>query len=89
MRWPSSRGSIGTIVVVGFFVALWWVVGLKSENPMKDAFLLLLGHLGAKFSTVVDWHFGSSAGSAQKTELLSKVQPVDPAHDGHQPGERK
>lgn len=69
------RAFVGLLVIVGFFGALWFVLHSTRDTPMKDALLILVGTLGAKFGTVVDWHYGSSSGSERKTEILSKGQP--------------
>jgi hypothetical protein len=66
-----GRMAVGTVVLVGFFAAMYFVlVKVRADNPMRDVVLIFAGTLGAKFGTVVDWYFGSSAGSDVKTELL-------------------
>jgi len=63
---------LGSLIALGFFAVL--VVAFKIEMPTgnKDILLILLGVLGAKFGDVVAYFFGSSKGSADKSELMKK-----------------
>lgn len=61
---------ISTIVSLGFFVVLYKY--LEAPNDMGDGAMLLLGTLAAAFSAVVNYYLGSSLGSAQKTNLMTK-----------------
>jgi hypothetical protein len=38
---------------------------------IKEILLILIGHLAAKFGTVVDFYYGTSSSSERKTELLA------------------
>lgn len=63
--------GLGALIVFGFFFILWVIFGkvLPAEN--KDIGLLVIGALVAKFGDVVNYFFGSSKGSADKTELMN------------------
>lgn len=67
----TFRNLLGIVVVVGFFTVL--VVVFRTEMPQanKDIGLILIGVLGAKFSDIVSYFFGSSKGSADKSEALN------------------
>lgn len=58
-------------VTIGFFTILVMMFFNKidSSNP---AILMMLGSLGAAWTGIIAYYFGSSAGSADKTALLSK-----------------
>ena len=62
--------SIIIVATAGFLIML----GLR-EMPAgnKDAIMMALGALLAAFGTVVGYFFGSSKGSAEKTDALAKV----------------
>lgn len=64
--------GLGALIVIGFFVLL--VIVFRTEMPErnKEVGLLVIGALVAKFSDVVAYFFGSSKGSADKTEIINK-----------------
>jgi len=64
------------LIVGGFLLMVWFVLaghvgGLK--DPVAAGLIgTLIGYVSAKADQVVSYYFGSSAGSAAKTELLRK-----------------
>jgi hypothetical protein len=64
-------------VCVGFFAALWLVLKNDVDSSMRDALLILIGNLATCFGAIVNYYFGSSSGSQQKTELLGN-KPTEP-----------
>ena len=70
----------------------WWIVGAfavmflgicylaheKVDFEKYQSISLMLGALIAAFTTVIQYYFGSSAGSAQKTAILSQNAPAAP-----------
>lgn len=63
---------LGALIVIGFFVLL--IALVLNEVPEKNEQLLYLvvGALIAAFSSIVGYFYGSSLGSKQKTEIISK-----------------
>lgn len=72
MRFKELLPSILAVVVtLGFFIMLGIVV-FHTEPAGNEQFLnILFGILAAKFASVIDYHFGSSSGSAAKTQILA------------------
>jgi len=67
--------SVSAIVLVGFIALVLWAVAKGIvDNPITT---LLLGHVSAKFDTVVDYWCGSSASSKDKdSTIASSVQAL-------------
>lgn len=60
---------LGAVIVIGFFI----VIGFLLSNAKYESTInLAIGALLGAFGTVVNYFFGSSKGSADKTELLKK-----------------
>jgi len=66
--------TLGCVIVVGFFLTVIALIFRSTPIPTgsKDAVMLLLGSLIASFACVVQYFFGSSQGSANKTAMLGK-----------------
>ena len=58
---------ISLIVLLGTIGLLWIVVTGRVTGEMKDILLLIIGFVTASANTVINYYFGSSSGSAQKT----------------------
>jgi hypothetical protein len=63
---------LGGTIVVGFFVLLYLLVKNEVPTANNDLLNLIVGALIGSFATIVSYFFGSSKGSAEKTELLNK-----------------
>lgn len=63
---------LGSLIVVGFFASLIVLLFKTTAIPAgsRDAIMLLFGSLIASFGAVVQYFFGSSKGSSDKTALL-------------------
>jgi hypothetical protein len=60
--------ALGTFVLIGMLV---WLILYHPDSPLRDVLVMSIGALIAKFSTVVDFFYGSSKGSEDKTDLLN------------------
>jgi hypothetical protein len=67
--------ALAGIITVGFFGILGMMLFGKvdSNNP---AILMMLGSLGTAWTGIIAYYFGSSAGSAAKTDLLSRAPAI-------------
>lgn len=68
------QGAIAFVILVGFFSVLYALIQAKVEaGGMRDALLIMVGALAAMSTSVVNYYFGSSSGSARKDELLREA----------------
>jgi len=65
----GSITTLGFIALTGFYFLGPSTVPSVLEKPM----LLVTGAWITNFSTIINWLFGSSQGSADKTKLLSRI----------------
>jgi hypothetical protein len=61
--------ALGALVALGFFSITFYLI---YSAKYDDAVMLIIGALISAFSTVIGYFFGSSKGSADKTELMNK-----------------
>jgi len=64
--------ALGGLVVIGFFFILYIIFSKTMPTENKEIGLLVIGALVTKFGDVINYFFGSSKGSADKTELMNK-----------------
>lgn len=62
------------VITVGFFGVLYYM--LTMEAKPNEALLIMLGSLGTAWAAVCNFWFGSTAGSARKTELISQAPAI-------------
>jgi hypothetical protein len=77
MNWKKLGRELGmyiiALVVIGCTLwTLYKLFGVEIPAANRDAIMLVIGAFVSKFSTIVDWFFGSSKGSSEKTEALSE-----------------
>lgn len=60
-------------VTLGFFGVLTFMMMSTVPEQSKDILNIMLGSLGASWTGVISYYFGSTAGSKAKSELLAKA----------------
>jgi hypothetical protein len=66
-------GTLAISIVIGFFVLLGGMMFGKLHPADNQALLLLLGSLTMGFGAVVNYYFGSSASSDEKTKVIADI----------------
>lgn len=68
-----SQSILAFSAIIGFFYCLYLLFyGPDIDGFKRDALLIMLGTLGTIVSNIYAFHFGSSKGSKEKTQLLSR-----------------
>ena len=67
--WTPS--ILGALIIAGFFLVLAAMVARRLPPGAETEFSIMLGALATMTAAVVNYFFGSSAGSREKTRLLS------------------
>lgn len=63
-------------IVVGFFGLMGLLFKYAVPADQTGVVFMLFGSLAAAFGAVIQYFFGSSSGSAAKTVMLSKAEPI-------------
>lgn len=61
---------LGLVITVGFFGLLAYLMKQEPPTGSRDILNIMLGSLGSAWIGVVTYYFGSSSGSARKTEIM-------------------
>lgn len=61
------------LISAGFFVVLGYLITQGFPDSGKEPLLIMLGSLGTAWTGVVSFYYGSTAGSARKTEALERI----------------
>lgn len=64
-------GTLAVMITLGFFGILIGLMTNDLSTANNEPLLIMLGALGAAWGAVVNFYYGSSAGSAAKSELLA------------------
>jgi len=67
--WTPS--IIGALIIMGFFIVLGVMVARRLPQGAETEFSIMLGALATMTAAVVNYFFGSSAGSKEKTRLMA------------------
>ncbi|MEL6359831.1 MAG: hypothetical protein AAFR21_02010 [Pseudomonadota bacterium] len=62
---------LGALIISGFFLVLGFMVARRLPEGAETEFSIMLGALATMTAAVVNYFFGSSAGSREKTRLLT------------------
>ena len=73
--WTPS--VLGALIIFGFFLTLAVMVARKLPAGAETEFSIMLGALATMTAAVVNYFFGSSAGSREKTMLLTGVKKAE------------
>lgn len=63
--------GISTLVVLGFGVMLWLILGDPLPDGNTEIIYILLGTLAASFTQVINFWLGSSRSSQDKSQMMS------------------
>lgn len=66
---------LGGLIIAGFFTTLGVMAARKLPPGAETEFSIMLGALATMTAAVVNYYFGSSAGSREKNHLLMPVGP--------------
>ena len=67
---------LGSIIISGFFLVLAIMVARKLPAGAETEFAIMLGALATMTAAVVNYYFGSSVGSREKTRMLTPSAPT-------------
>ncbi|MEO0399694.1 MAG: hypothetical protein AAF224_09800 [Pseudomonadota bacterium] len=67
----ATPAILGGLIITGFFVVLGVMVARRLPVGAETEFSIMLGALATMTAAVVNYYFGSSAGSREKTRLLT------------------
>lgn len=66
--------ALAILAISGFFGLIYLLIYTEPPPGVRDAMLVLVGAVAGGYSTVLNYYFGSSSGSARKDELLAGTQ---------------
>ncbi len=69
---PTTR-YMAYLVTIGFFATLAYLIVYGKPQSGGDVMLVMVGALGTAWSSIISYLYGSSAGSAAKTDALNKI----------------
>lgn len=71
--------ALSGVFTIGYFVIFWWLLVENVELNIRQATMVnvLMGVLTAGVVKILDFWFGSTAGSAIKSQLLAQSKPAD------------
>lgn len=68
---------LGAVIVIGIFGLIAVLMYVSAPESNKDLLNIAIGALIGSFITVVNYFYGSSKGSAEKTEMLNNSVPIE------------
>lgn len=77
-KFKDNQQSYLTITTTLIFAGCIAMLFFKAFPPESEKILtLLIGAVGAKWGDLISYYFGSSAGSAKKTDLMAAKKEGD------------
>ena len=73
--WVPAALSI--LITVGYFGVLFFLLFGETKGMDPQVMMLMVGSLTTAWATVLAFWFGTTSGSAQKTELIAKSMPIN------------
>lgn len=67
--------TLAVVISAAFFAAIYFLLTMNVEikAEMRDVAMILLGTLAAAFTQVLNFYFGTSAGSKDKTDIIRSL----------------
>jgi hypothetical protein len=65
--------GLGALISICFFVVLYLLIFKPIPAENRDVFYLILGALIGLESTIVNYFYGSSRGSSEKSEIIKNL----------------
>ncbi|OHX10517.1 hypothetical protein BI347_19000 [Chromobacterium sphagni] len=65
---------LAAVVVAGFFAIMALMIFQELPPTGRDSLLVLVGALGAAFGSIIQYYYGSSAGSAEKARTIDAMK---------------
>lgn len=69
----STPRYLAYFITLGFFATLGYLIIYGKPETGGDVMLVMVGSLGTAWSGIVSFYYGSSAGSAAKTDVINKI----------------
>jgi UDP-N-acetylmuramyl pentapeptide phosphotransferase/UDP-N-acetylglucosamine-1-phosphate transferase len=69
----SMPSILSCVIVIGFFGILVYILNYDIAEKSRDIANIMLGALGAGFTGVLNYYFGSSSSSKSKNETINRM----------------
>jgi len=60
-------------ITIGFFGVLSWLISVGFPETGREPLLIMLGSLTTAWAAVIAFYYGTTSGSARKTEVLERM----------------
>ncbi len=69
----STPKYLAYLITFGFFATLGYLIVYGKPQTGGDVMLVMVGALGTAWASIVSFYYGSSAGSAAKTDVINRI----------------